>query len=98
MVEAELKSAIVNDDEVEVVPEKEGPMAEIFRASNKAPAIEDVVEGPVIAIGRARVFVDLPPFGTGIIYGREYLSAREALKNIHLGDTITAKVVRSQND
>ena len=98
MVEAELKSAIVNDDEVEVVPEKEGPMAEIFRASNKAPAIEDVVEGPVIAIGRARVFVDLPPFGTGIIYGREYLSAREALKNIHLGDTITAKVVGSEND
>src|SRR3989338_5489552 len=98
MVEAELKSAIVNDDEVEVVPEKEGPMVEILRRSEKSPALDDVVEGPVIAVGRARVFIDLPPFGTGIIYGREYLSAREALKNIHLGDTITAKVVGSEND
>jgi len=100
MVETELKSAIVNDENEteEVVPEKEGPMAEILRGSAKPPAIEDVVEGPVIAVGRARVFIDLPPFGTGIIYGREYLSAREALKNIHLGDTITAKVVGSENE
>jgi len=100
MVETELKSAIVNDENEteEVAPEKEGPMAEILRGSAKPPAIEDVVEGPVIAVGRARVFIDLPPFGTGIIYGREYLSAREALKNIHLGDTITAKVVGSENE
>jgi small subunit ribosomal protein S1 len=59
--------------------------------------IDDVVEGPVIAIGRARVFVDLPPFGTGIIYGREYLSARETLKNVNIGDTVTAKVVGNDN-
>ena len=100
MVETELKSAIVNEENEteEVAPEKEGPMAEILRGSAKPPAIEDVVEGPVIAVGRARVFIDLPPFGTGIIYGREYLSAREALKNIHLGDTITAKVVGSENE
>ena len=72
---------------------KEGPMAELLSATGKRPANDDVVEGPVIAIGRARVFVDLHPFGTGIIYGREYLSAREALKNTNIGDLITAKVV-----
>lgn len=72
---------------------KEGPMAEFFESTPKRPGLDDVVEGPVVAIGRARVFVDLHPFGTGIIYGREYLSARESLKNTNVGDIITAKVV-----
>ncbi|OGG58080.1 hypothetical protein A2853_00890 [Candidatus Kaiserbacteria bacterium RIFCSPHIGHO2_01_FULL_55_17] len=73
-------------------------MAELLDSVPKPPAIDDVVEGPVIAIGRARVFVDLHPFGTGIIYGREYLSARETLKNVNIGDTITAKVVGMDNE
>lgn len=77
--------------------EKSGPMAELLRDAPKRPQMEDVVEGPVVAIGRARVFVDLHPFGTGIIYGREYLSARETLKNVHVGDTVTAKVVSEEN-
>lgn len=77
---------------------KEGPMAELLNAVGAPPAVDDVVEGPVVAVGRARVFVDLHPFGTGIIYGREYLSAREALKNVNIGDTITAKVVGRDND
>lgn len=76
---------------------KEGPMADFLRASGKPPVLEDVVEGPVVAVGRARVFVDLHPYGTGIIYGREYLSAREALKNVNIGDTVTAKVVGTDN-
>lgn len=75
----------------------EGPMDDFLQGAPKPPAIDDVVEGPVIAVGRARVFVDLHPFGTGIIYGREYLSAREALKNVHIGDIVTAKVVGSDN-
>lgn len=73
-------------------------MADLMVETQKAPVIDDVVEGPVIALGRARVFVDLHPYGTGIIYGREYLSARETLKNVNLGDTITAKVVGHEKD
>lgn len=82
--------------EVENVVVHTGPMAELLDATPKRPAMDDVVEGPVIAIGRARVFVDLFPFGTGIIYGREYLSARESLKNTNVGDIITAKVVGTE--
>ena len=93
----EKKVLAIEDNEKETVLERQGPMADILRTSTKPPALDDVVEGPVIALGRARGFVDLHPFGTGIIYGREYLSAREALKNVHLGDTITAKVVGSEN-
>ena len=87
----------INEESTALI-EKEGPMADILRTSGKPPALDDVVEGTVIAIGRARVFINLHPFGTGIIYGREYLSARETLKNVHLGDTVTAKVVGSDNE
>lgn len=75
-----------------------GPMADLMSNTPKAPSTDDVVEGPIVAIGRARVFIDLHPFGTGIIFGREYLSAREALKNVNLGDTITAKVIGFDNE
>ena len=61
------------------------------------PVVDDVVEGPIVAIGRARVFIDLHPFGTGIIFGKEYLSARETLKSVNIGDLITAKVVGFDN-
>src|SRR3990167_3605639 len=76
----------------------DGPMAELLRSTPEPPEVDDVVEGPVIAVGRARVFVDLHPYGTGIIYGREYLSARETLKNVNLGDIVTAKVVGIENE
>ncbi len=89
------KSAEADVDEVTEV-KHEGPMAALLESVAKRPANDDVVEGPVVAIGRARVFVDLFPFGTGIIYGREYLSARESLKNTNIGDIITAKVVGTE--
>ena len=92
------KSAVadVEKDVEEVEVKHEGPMASLLESVTKRPAVDDVVEGPVVAIGRARVFVDLFPFGTGIIYGREYLSARESLKNTNVGDIITAKVVGTE--
>ncbi|MBI4087833.1 S1 RNA-binding domain-containing protein [Candidatus Kaiserbacteria bacterium] len=86
-----------NGNEEEVVVEKQGPMAELMKSAGTPPAIDDVVEGPIVALGRARVFIDLHPYGTGIIYGREYLSARETLKSVNIGDTVTAKVVGTDN-
>ncbi|MEN9413369.1 MAG: hypothetical protein RLZZ342_456 [Candidatus Parcubacteria bacterium] len=91
------KTKEVVGDETEV-QKPQGPMDIVLEAAPKRPQIDDVVEGPVVAIGRARVFVDLAPFGTGIIYGREYLSARDTLKNVHVGDLVTAKVVGEDNE
>ena len=76
---------------------KDSPMANLLRDTPSLPAEGDVIEGPVIATGRARVFVDLHPFGTGIIYGREYLSARETLKNVNIGDIVAATIVEREN-
>ncbi len=62
------------------------------------PKLEDLVEGPVISIGKAAVYVDLKPFGTGIIYGREFINARDLVKKINIGDVIKAKVVEVENE
>lgn len=62
------------------------------------PQVGDLVDGTVSAIGRARVFIDIPPFGAGIIYGREYMNARDILRKVRVGDAIAAKVVDIKNE
>ena len=57
------------------------------------PAVDDLVEGPVISIDKGAVYIDLPPFGTGIIYGKEFQNARDIIKRINVGDTVAGKVV-----
>jgi ribosomal protein S1 len=57
------------------------------------PQIGDLVDGTVSAIGRARVYVDLHPFGAGLIFGREYMNARDILRKVRVGDAIAAKVI-----
>ncbi len=56
-----------------------------------------IVEGQVLDIKKASVYIDLGFLGTGIIFGREYINARDIIKNIRIGDTVKAKVVEVQN-
>lgn len=69
------------------------PMAGLIDAIPMPPSSGDLVEGTIITINRGRVYVDLPPFGTGIIYGREYLNAADVLRKANPGDMISAKVI-----
>jgi small subunit ribosomal protein S1 len=69
------------------------PMAAYAESIPVPPSSGDLVEGKIVALGRGRLYVDLPPFGTGLIYGREYLNAADVLRKANVGDTITAKVV-----
>lgn len=69
------------------------PMAALIESMPTPPKVGDLVEGTIVAIVRGRVYVDLPPFGAGLIYGREYLNAADVLRKANVGDTITAKVV-----
>lgn len=57
------------------------------------PSIDNLVEGPVISIDKGAVYIDLPPFGTGIIYGREFINARDIIKKINVSDIVAGKVV-----
>ncbi|MEK7178937.1 MAG: S1 RNA-binding domain-containing protein [Patescibacteria group bacterium] len=74
------------------------PMVKIIEASKNPPEEGDLVEGPVIDIEKSSLFIDLGPFGTGIIYGREFMNASDIIKKMNVGDTITAKVVDIGNE
>lgn len=76
-----------------VVVEPGHPMAGMIDDIAVPPRAGDLVEGTIIELVRGRLYVDLPPFGTGIIYGREYLNAADVLRKANPGDTISAKVV-----
>lgn len=75
----------------------ETPMDKFFAEAKNPPSIGDVIEGSVIALDKAAVYVDLSPFGTGIIFGREYINARDIIKKINPGDSIAGKVVSVDN-
>src|SRR3989344_4078729 len=60
-------------------------MSGLLARSQEPPKEGDIIEGTVIALDRARLYIDLPPFGTGVIYGREYMNAREVIKRTNDG-------------
>ncbi len=90
------------DGDVELTAEEEArtksPMNKLVDDSPTPPKDGDLIEGKVSAIGRARVYVELTPFGTGLIYGREFMNARDILRKVSVGDTIAAKVVDPSNE
>ena len=69
----------------------------VDRSVNK-PEIDSLIEGKVISVEKSSVFVDLSPFGTGIIYGREFINAKDIIKKISSGDIIKAKIVDTENE
>ena len=76
---------------------KVSAMDKILDTSATPPSVDDVIEGKVIGIEKASVYIDIPPFGTGIIYGREYINARDIIKKINIGDSVAGKVVSLSN-
>lgn len=87
-------AAAQNKDEMILTDEqKKSAMGVLSSTMKNPPQIGDLVEGPVIAVEKSSVFVDLAPFGTGIIYGREFITARDVIKKINVGDVIAAKIV-----
>ena len=89
-------------DKAEVAQATEAPssgvMSTLVDSIPAAPQDGEIVSGVVSALGRAKVYIDVAPFGTGIIYGREYMNARDILRKVHPGDSIDAKVVTTDNE
>jgi small subunit ribosomal protein S1 len=73
-------------------------LSSITERSASRPEVESLVEGPVILVEKSSVYVDLAPFGTGIIYGREFINAKDVINKINLGDIIKAKIVDVENE
>lgn len=66
---------------------------------NSSPiSIGSTIEGTVVARDRSSLFIDLGINGTGIIYGREFYEAKDAIKGLQIGDKVFSKVVELEND
>ena len=94
------KVVLTNDEEeaaAATAKQNEKLMGRLMGAVRNPPALGDLIEGTVISSSHGRVYIDLPPFGTGIIYGREYINARDVIKKINPGDTVAAKIVDFEN-
>jgi len=72
-------------------------MATLMNETITPPTVGDLIEGTVISIEKSAVYVDIPKFGTGIIYGREYINAKEIIRKINIGDDIAGKVISIDN-
>jgi small subunit ribosomal protein S1 len=60
--------------------------------------IGDIVEGKIIGAGRSAIYLDLAPYGTGVIYGKEFYEGKDTLKKLGIGDILSAKVVELDNE
>jgi len=72
---------------------QENVMQQYLADMPNPPAEGDVIEGPVVSIDKSAIYIDLSPFGTGIIYGREFIIARDMIRKLHVTDSVSAKVV-----
>ncbi|MBI5045455.1 MAG: S1 RNA-binding domain-containing protein [Candidatus Niyogibacteria bacterium] len=71
----------------------------LFKSINvSAPKAGDLLDGKVLSKLGQKVFVDLGSFGTGVIYGREFINARDLIKKLHSGDAVSAKVIDLENE
>lgn len=93
---AKVKKAPAPETEAQI-SKRNSVMGKLVEGGVNPPAIGDVVEGPVINIEKAAVYVDLAPYGTGIIYGKEFITARDIIKKINIGDSIAAKIVDTEH-
>lgn len=73
-------------------PKKTNTVAKVNLDIDNPPSVGDLVEGVVIDILPSEVYLNLEPFGTGIIYGREFNIAKDIIKNVNPGDSISGKI------
>ena len=75
-------------------------MGNILEKENllRPPKIGEIMEGKVVAKKSGRLFLDLGPIGTGIIYGKEFYESKEKIKNLKIDDLLFAKIVDLENE
>lgn len=71
---------------------------EVKKEASPVSQTGSLVEGTVVARDRSSLFIDLGPQGTGIIYGKEFYEARDAIKALNIGDKVFAKIVELENE
>jgi len=101
IINNDVETKIVDSDERDERVESDVPkrlMDDLIKQSAHKPEVGAIIEGTVIGREGKALYVDVPPFGTGIIFGREYLNAKDIIKKVNIGDTVTAKVVEVEGE
>jgi len=62
------------------------------------PAPGSLVDGTVVSLGKNKVLVDLGGVATGIITGREAYDSAGTMKELNIGDTVSAYVLEEENE
>jgi len=75
-------------------------MEQILENNNflKVPKIGEIIKGRVIAKEKGKVFLDLGPIGTGIIYGKEFLDAKDFIKKLEIDQEVFVKIIALENE
>ena len=75
-------------------------MDTLFKSAGalSTPKAGELISGTVLSRRGPFVYVDLGPYGTGVVYGREFYNARDIIKTLKIGDAVTAKVVEVENE
>ena len=86
------KKSVTTEDESDSVMEQLLASQEI-----KFPKINDVVEGTVIEVASNAIYLDIEPFGTGIVLGREIKDGMGSGK-LREGDKVSATIIDLENE
>src|SRR3989344_4212431 len=62
------------------------------------PKIGELISGTVLSRRGPYIYIDLGPYGTGVVYGREFYNARDIIKTLKTGSLVTAKVIELENE
>lgn len=62
------------------------------------PKAGDLVEATFLGRKGAKAYFDLGPVGSGLVFGREFLSAREIIRNLKPGEKVAAKVLELEGE
>ena len=84
-----------------LLPEKKKSqvMDELWKKiSISLPRADDIIEAKFLEKSGARAFFELGPMGCGKVYGREYILAKDIIKNLKKGDAVMAKVLDLENE
>lgn len=58
----------------------------------------DLVDVAFLERGSRAAYFEIPKIGTGVVYGLELTNAKSILKNLSVGEMVTAKVLASENE
>lgn len=83
------------------INQNNSPLAQMLKREPdilKLPREGELAEATLIAKGPRRAYFDLGNFGTGIVYGLEFLNAKDIFKNLEIGAKVNAKILSLDGD